>query len=175
LAEVLVDQVENNLRFPGQYFDLESGLHHNYFRDYDAGLGRYVQGDPIGLVGGLNAFGYAFQNPTLFYDPNGLYIIHGLSFLLCLVDDSLSPTGLGACSSIEDVAASLAQTIAKCALESLNPFGRIKKAYNALKKARQAAKARAAAKAKAAAAKARAAAAKNAAQKRKRQKKKRRN
>jgi len=74
LAEVLVDQVENNLRFPGQYFDLESGLHHNYFRDYDSQLGRYVQGDPIGLAGGLNMFGYVSGSPLLYIDPEGKYL-----------------------------------------------------------------------------------------------------
>ncbi len=42
-----------NLRFPGQYFDRETNLHYNYFRDYDSQTGRYVQADPIGLAGGL--------------------------------------------------------------------------------------------------------------------------
>ncbi len=45
--------VTNNLRFPGQYFDQETALHYNYFRDYDASIGRYVESDPIGLKGEL--------------------------------------------------------------------------------------------------------------------------
>ncbi|QDR37123.1 RHS repeat-associated core domain-containing protein, partial [Pseudomonas aeruginosa] len=47
-----------NLRFPGQYYDAESGLHYNYFRDYDPETGRYVESDPIGLRGGVNTVGY---------------------------------------------------------------------------------------------------------------------
>src|SRR4030095_2024108 len=42
------------LRLPGQYFDRETNLHYNYFRDYDPGIGRYAESDPIGLVAGLN-------------------------------------------------------------------------------------------------------------------------
>ncbi|MEM7349475.1 MAG: RHS repeat-associated core domain-containing protein [Acidobacteriota bacterium] len=61
-----------NLRFPGQYYDAETGNHHNYFRDYDPALGRYLQSDPIGIRGGLNTFGYARQEPIQGSDPSGL-------------------------------------------------------------------------------------------------------
>jgi len=63
--------VINNFRFPGQYFDAESGLHYNYFRSYDPDTGRYTQADPIGLGGGLNGFGYVGGNPVNNIDPSG--------------------------------------------------------------------------------------------------------
>jgi RHS repeat-associated protein len=66
------ESFELNLRFPGQYYDAESGLHYNYFRDYEPQTGRYVQSDPIGLDGGLGLYLYAHANPLVFRDSFGL-------------------------------------------------------------------------------------------------------
>src|SRR5262249_37820683 len=61
-----------NLWFPGQYFDKETNLHYNYFRDYDPAIGRYIQSDPIGLRGGINTYGYVGADPLGSIDSEGL-------------------------------------------------------------------------------------------------------
>jgi len=63
-----------DLRFSGQVYDQESGLHYNHFRTYDPALGRYLSTDPIGLAGGNNPFLYAKGNPVRFVDPLGLLV-----------------------------------------------------------------------------------------------------
>ncbi|MFH2047745.1 MAG: RHS repeat-associated core domain-containing protein, partial [Pseudomonadota bacterium] len=67
--------VVNNFRFPGQYYDAETGLHYNYFRYYDPGTGRYLRADPIGLAGGINLFSYVENNPLNLTDSKGLQTI----------------------------------------------------------------------------------------------------
>jgi RHS repeat-associated protein len=59
-----------NLRFPGQYFDSETGTHYNINRDYNPLTGRYIQSDPIGFDGGVNGFGYAEENTLINIDAN---------------------------------------------------------------------------------------------------------
>lgn len=65
-----------NLRFPGQYYDQEMGLHYNYFRDYEPSSGRYVQSDPVGLYAGINTYAYVGNAPLSFYDSTGLTRLH---------------------------------------------------------------------------------------------------
>lgn len=60
------------MRFPGQYFDKETNLHYNYFRDYDPSLGRYEESDPIGLHGGINTYLYVGAAPLNEVDVFGL-------------------------------------------------------------------------------------------------------
>jgi RHS repeat-associated protein len=59
------------LRFPGQYYDPETGLHHNYFRHYDPETARYVTPDPLGLSPAPNPETYV-HNPAIWVDPLGL-------------------------------------------------------------------------------------------------------
>ena len=64
------NSIEFGVRFPGQIGD-DSGLYYNLNRDYDAGVGRYVQADPIGVRGGLNLYLYAEASPLRYADPTG--------------------------------------------------------------------------------------------------------
>nr|WP_312372572.1 RHS repeat-associated core domain-containing protein [Delftia acidovorans] len=64
-------QVKMNLRFPGKYFDVESGEIYNYERNYKSEVGRYIESDPIGNNGGLNFYVYGFANPLFYTDYYG--------------------------------------------------------------------------------------------------------
>ncbi|PIV82722.1 MAG: hypothetical protein COW52_12055 [Nitrospirae bacterium CG17_big_fil_post_rev_8_21_14_2_50_50_9] len=71
-ATITTQTVTNNLRFPGQYFDAETGLHYNYHRYFDPAMGAYLQVDPIGLRGGMNLYVYVRNNTLRYMDPEGL-------------------------------------------------------------------------------------------------------
>ena len=83
-ADVTVGTVENNLRFAGQYFDAETGLHYNYYRYYDPRTGRYLRKDPVGVITNYlrariivqevdgNLYLYVHNSPTTSGDYLGL-------------------------------------------------------------------------------------------------------
>ena len=75
-GEVTIDPsstITNNLRFPGQYYDVETRLNYNYARDYNPMIGRYVEADPVGIKRGKNhLFVYVGNNPVKRKDPLGL-------------------------------------------------------------------------------------------------------
>jgi RHS repeat-associated protein len=71
-VDVVVDQLDNLFRFPGQVLDSESGLYYNWHRFYDPETGRYISADPIGLAGGINLYSYVQNDPVNFVDPWGL-------------------------------------------------------------------------------------------------------
>jgi RHS repeat-associated protein len=89
--------VNCNLRFPGQYYDVETGLHYNYHRDYDPGMGRYLEADPAGIKRGKDRlYVYASDNPTQYTDPLGLayFALRSLGGLPWL--------GLLSCNALDD-------------------------------------------------------------------------
>ena len=71
ISRLDINKIDNSLRFQGQYFDPESGLHYNRHRYYNPDIGRYLTPDPVKLAGGINTYQYV-PNPTGWVDPLGL-------------------------------------------------------------------------------------------------------
>jgi RHS repeat-associated protein len=101
----------NNLRFPGQYYDNENGLHYNWHRMYQPSSGRYETADPIGVFAGdLNTYQYAYNIPLIHSDPQGLWV-HGFGIgssgacylgaagSLLFVADNVDNYGIVTCAS----------------------------------------------------------------------------
>jgi RHS repeat-associated protein len=70
-AQSITGTATLNARFPGQWFQVEAGLHYNWHRHYDPTLGRYTQPDPLGFVDGPSVYGYVRGSPHRFVDPDG--------------------------------------------------------------------------------------------------------
>jgi RHS repeat-associated protein len=99
-ATVEVETVTNNLRFPGQYFDAETGWHYNWHRYYAPGIGRYVRIDPVGLDGGLNVYAYANNAPLQHIDPKGLSVAPALAIPKLLFFCLSTPLGYIVCPAV---------------------------------------------------------------------------
>jgi RHS repeat-associated protein len=124
-APLDASRLEFNMRFPGHYFDPESGLHYNRFRYYSPELGRYLQSDPEGIGGGLNLYAYT-DNPLVEVDVRGLVCPKhkgrgtGKSRPGCencqdadkAAADALEPTGPDSTKTPEDLRAESAQKAA---------------------------------------------------------------
>ena len=72
-ARIQANATDHALRFPGQYYDAETGLHYNRTRYYHPQWGRYLSPDPMGLEGGPNPYVYADDDPINKTDPMGLF------------------------------------------------------------------------------------------------------
>jgi RHS repeat-associated protein len=98
-----------NLRFPGQYFLIESGVHYNWHRHYDPTLGRYTQPDPLEFADGPSRYAYARSSPAMYVDPSGQ-----IAWVPIIV-------GIGAGVLLDYVASRTKSAICKCDSTSVGP------------------------------------------------------
>lgn len=130
----------NPLRQPGQYLDLETGLHYNDRRYYDADTGRYQTRDPIGFEGGINLYSYAAALPvnssSRFTDPTGEIIpCMAANFAKCMVVCSLQSVAMnaasGECIDIGNIAKDCTVDCLLSMLPIPDPCGRFGKLFSA--------------------------------------------
>jgi RHS repeat-associated protein len=72
-VQTLSGTTTNNLRYPGQYFQIETGLHYNHHRMYDPVTGRYTQPNPLRFVDGPSIYAYAKNSPYMYRDRDGRF------------------------------------------------------------------------------------------------------
>jgi len=92
--------VNFNFRFPGQYYDSESGLHYNLMRYYSPETGRYLTSDQIGQESDLNHYLYVYANPVGWIDPSGLLGIADLPTIPQPIVNAAVGFGDGAAAAI---------------------------------------------------------------------------
>ena len=116
--------ITNNLRYPGQYFDAETGTLYNYFRDYNPVIGRYIESDPLNLgtirflfpkrletletlykfePGNQNLYVYVSNSPVNKIDPKGLLECGRCNLNECLNSCTIGGEGMrNFCRGIPD-------------------------------------------------------------------------
>jgi RHS repeat-associated protein len=133
-----VGSVTVNLRYPGQYFDAETGLHQNWNRTYDPASGRYLESDPVGLFGGINTYGYADNNPLVVSDQKGLFLDTFIDIgfvgydIYRLAKDNL----FGGCGNLRENLTALGADSVGVFLPGVTGLGAATRAVNAVEKKR---------------------------------------
>ena len=90
-AHSITGSAANDNRFPGQWFQAESGLHYNWHRHYDPTTGRYTQADPLGLVDAPSVYAYGYNNPQMNVDADGRSVLRPYRFLKFILPLLLPP------------------------------------------------------------------------------------
>ncbi|MDZ7684426.1 MAG: RHS repeat-associated core domain-containing protein [Gammaproteobacteria bacterium] len=120
-----INTIDNPLRFPGQYADDETGTYYNTYRDYDSGLGRYIQRDPLGLGGGTNPFGYVLQNPVRHSDPTGQALPLAIVGTCAVAPQACAAAAALAAGAVAYVALNVAQQVNDGSSEELPRNGQV--------------------------------------------------
>lgn len=133
-----VGSVTVNLRYPGQYFDVETGLHQNWNRTYDSASGRYLESDPIGLVGGVNTYSYTDNNPLGLSDQKGLFLdtVADIGFVGYDIYRLAKDNIFGSCGNLRENLTALGADSVGVFLPGVTGLGAATRAVNAVEKKR---------------------------------------